>query len=108
MDAALPLGIVRSYDDLLAVARARMAALDVTFETLDAIAGVQPGYSAKLLGPRPSKTFGAMSFTAIIGALGLQLLAVEDRDQLARIGPRLVKRKTPRYRHWRHQPSIAA
>ncbi len=103
-----PLGIVRNYADLLAIARARMAALDVTFETLDDVSGVHRGYSAKLLGPNPSRGLGPISFCAIMGALGLQLVAVEDREAIARIGHRLVKRKTRRTRHWRHQPSVAA
>ena len=88
-----PLGIVRTYDDLLAVARARMAQFSITFETLDAVSGVAAGYSAKLLGPNPGKRFGVMSFCAIMGALGIKLLAVDDPEALARVRPRLVPRR---------------
>jgi len=88
------LGTIRDYDDLLVVARARKAALRITYETLDVVAGVQIGYSAKLLGPNPTKRMGAMSFSAIFGALGLQLIAVEDSAALARVRGRLVPRKT--------------
>lgn len=103
------LGVVRSYDDWLAIARARMCQLSITFETLDSLSGVASGYSAKLLGPNPSRRFGMMSFAAIIGALGIQLIAVEDADALARVQPRLVKRTRPRAQtHWRHRTSATA
>jgi hypothetical protein len=102
-----PIGTVRSYDDLLAVARARMAHLSITFETLDDTAGVAPGYSAKLLGPNPSRRFGTMSFGAVMGALGLQFIAIEDAAALARVQPRLVKRLyPPRQRVPRTRPTI--
>lgn len=101
------LGAVHDFDDLLAVLRARKEALDVSFETLDHIAGVQPGYSAKLLGPTPSRQLGRMSLAAILGALGLQLVAVEDADAMARIGRRLVKRKQTRVGHWRYPEGVS-
>ena len=104
MAATPSLGIVRGYDDLLDVARARMTELSITFETLDSLSGVCSGYSAKLLGPNPSKRLGAMSFAAIMGALGIQLLAVEDAAALDRIRSRLVPRKQRRSEsHWRHR-----
>jgi hypothetical protein len=86
------IGLVQSYDDLVAIARARMTELQISYETLDAVSGVQAGYSAKLLGPNRAKRFGPVSFCAIMGALGMKLVAVEDADMLAHIGPRLVKR----------------
>ena len=36
-----PIGTIRAYDDLVTVARARMIELDITFEILDAVSGVQ-------------------------------------------------------------------
>ncbi len=86
-----------------------MIELDVTFEVLDAVSGVQSGYSAKLLGPNPSKRFGVMSFSAIMGALGMQLVAVVDEAALDRLRPRLVKRRLRRVEHhWRHPTSATA
>jgi hypothetical protein len=110
---AVAIATIRSYDDLIVVARARMDdALEITFETLDHLSGVQSGYSAKLLGPGPDhcKTLGPVSFCAIMGALGMKLLAVEDAAAMARVRQRLVKRK---YRsqsssHWRQRPALAA
>jgi hypothetical protein len=97
MDAA-PLGVVRDYDDLLEIARNRMAQLQITFETLDSVSGCQPGYCAKLLGPMPSKRLGAMSLPAVLGALGMKLIAVVDDEQFAQIRDRLVRSKRPRNR----------
>ena len=99
MDASQPLGVVRDYKDLIAVVRARVAALEITLETLDAVSGVQSGYSAKILGPNPTKNFGQLSLGAIMGALGLQLLAVDDREALTRVQGRLVKRRAPPCNH---------
>jgi hypothetical protein len=93
-----PIGIVRDYTDLLVVARARMAQLNISFETLDAVSGVQPGYSAKLLGLNPARGLGPMSFCAIMGGLCMQLVAVPDPDAFARIKSQLDKklRRGPR------------
>jgi hypothetical protein len=86
---------IRSYDDLIVVARARMTELLITYETLDAVSGVQPGYAAKLLCPGRLKTFGPMSFCAIMGALGIKLIAVEDLEAVARLRHRWTPRQAP-------------
>jgi hypothetical protein len=80
---AQPIAVVKDYDDFRTAMRVRMAQLQITFETLDAVSGVQAGHSAKLLGPNPSKHFGPMSFCAVMGALGMKLVAVEDVEALA-------------------------
>jgi len=95
------LGLVSEYDDLRAIARARMAELQISFETLDAVSGVCAGYSAKILGPNACKRFGPVSLPAILGALGLKLLVIEDLDQLDRVRSRLVRRNES---HVRHRP----
>jgi hypothetical protein len=92
MSGQRPIAIVKDYDHLRAAARARMAQLQITFETLDAVSGVQSGYSAKILGPKPSRNFGPMSLSTIFSALGMKLVAVEDPEALAQIRHRLVKR----------------
>jgi hypothetical protein len=112
VDAPQAIATIGSYDDLIAVARARMDQLEITFATLDWISGVQSGYSAKLLGPGPDhcKTVGPISFCAIMGALGMKLLAVEDAEAMARVRQRLVRRKyrVPSSSHWRRRAAIAA
>jgi hypothetical protein len=91
---------IRSYDDLIEVARRRMMELLITYETLDAVSGVQSGYGAKLLCPGRIKTFGPMSFCAIMGALGIKLVAVEDPEAVARLRHRWTPRQAPRA-NWR-------
>ena len=93
MDATPALGTVRDYDDLVAVIRARMIELDVTLATVDHVAGLPTNYASKLLGPNPRKGLGGMSFGAILGAIGIKLVAIEDTDALARVRHRLVKRR---------------
>ena len=87
---------IRSYDDLIEVARRRMMELLITYETLDAVSGVQSGYGAKLLCPGRIKTFGPMSFCAIMGALGIKLVAVEDPAAVARLRHRWTRRQSTR------------
>lgn len=93
MDAAPALGTVRDYDDLVAVIRARMIELDVTLATVDHVAGLPTNYASKLLGPKRSKRMGIIAFGAIMGALGIQFIVVEDANALARVRNRLVKRR---------------
>lgn len=83
----------RDYNELIQVARDRMRELDITLETLDHISGLAPHYSQRLIGLNPEKRFGAVSLTAIMGALGLRLVVEEDQEALARVRSRLVKRR---------------
>ena len=90
---------IRSYADLVAALRARRLELDLSFALLDELAGLAPGYGAKVLSPAESrsnhpKLLGTMSLAAILGALGVKLVLVEDAAAMERIKPRLV----PRYR----------
>jgi len=47
------IGVVGDYDKLHIVQRAHADELSVTRETLDAAAGLQPGYGGKILAPKP-------------------------------------------------------
>src|ERR1700751_3189629 len=91
MDAT-PIAEITSYADLLVVLRRRMAQLDATFESLDDVSGLCPGYSAKCLSQNPIKSLGRISFGAILGALGLKIAIIEDTEQLERVRHRLVAR----------------
>jgi len=93
MDATPALGTVRDYGDLVAVIRARMIELDVTLATVDHVAGLPANYASKLLAPNPSKRLGIMAFGALLGAIGIKLVAIEDTEALARVRRRLVKRR---------------
>ena len=63
------IGVVTSYSDLHAILRQRAEALNVSRLTIDDIAGLQSGYAAKLLQPRPKNQLGPMSLGAVLGAL---------------------------------------
>lgn len=73
---------IRSYEDLVAVLRARRVELGLRQLELDEIAGLQGGYTGKI--ECGSKGFGPMSLTALLGALGLELVAVKSAALLAR------------------------
>jgi hypothetical protein len=92
-DAPRQIAVVRDYDSLVEAIRARVAELGITLGTLDHISGVQSGYSAKVLAPTRIKNLGGMSFGALLGALALQLVAVEDSAALGRVRGRLTPRK---------------
>jgi len=85
-----PLAVVRTTDDLRAILRARFTELGVSLETVDYVAGLPTRYTAKLLGLQPSKSFGPISFEALLGAAGLKLLVLEDAEALDRVRTRLV------------------
>jgi hypothetical protein len=55
------LGEFSSYEQLHAILRERANTLALSRLELDAISGLQPGYSAKILSPRPIKKLGFAS-----------------------------------------------
>ena len=98
-----PLAIVRTTDDLRQLFRQRVAYLGISLETLDAIAGLPTRYSSKLLALEPSRAMGPISFEALLGALGLMLVALEDAEALRRVQHRLAAAPLQRHDHtgWR-------
>lgn len=86
------IGTARDYDELHALLRARVDELGVTFEGVDAVAGLPQRYTAKLLAPIPMKAIGKTSMGPLLGALGLKLIVAVDDEMLARIEARLTKR----------------
>jgi hypothetical protein len=87
--------LLRSPDDIVAALRARRDELDIPHEVIDHIAGLQSGYTSKMLAPQPMKGLGAMSLPALLGAMGAALVLVEDSAQLERISRRWQKRRRP-------------
>jgi hypothetical protein len=89
-----PLGPpIRCYDDLHRILRERAEALNVSRNVLDDAAGLQNGYTSKILSPRPTKRLGALSMGLLLQALGLKLVAFEDDAALAKIKPMLPQRE---------------
>jgi hypothetical protein len=84
------IAVVRDHDELHAALAARADELRVTRETLDAVSGLQSGYSAKLLAPFPSKKLNRVSLGAMLGTLGLMLIVVEDVEAFQRVKSRLM------------------
>jgi hypothetical protein len=85
--------LIRSIDDLVAAIRARRDELNVSHELIDDLAGLQSGYTSKLLAPEPMKGLGLMSLPALLGALGAALVLVEDSAQAERVRDRWTPRK---------------
>ena len=80
------LGVCRTSDDL----RARFAALGVSLETVDHIAGLPTRYTAKVIGLQPTRRFGQFNLDDLLGAAGIMLVAFEDTEALARVQGRLA------------------
>ena len=58
MDAPQAIATVHSYDDLIAVARARMDALEITFTTFNWISGVHEGSRPSCSAPATARGSG--------------------------------------------------
>lgn len=86
---------IRSMPELIQALRARRDELQLTHETIDAVSGLQPGYTSKLLAPKPIKNLGPMSFEMLLGALGVAVVVVEDPEQIARVSRQWTKRRAP-------------
>ena len=79
------LAIIKTYDELISAFRARADELQITRETIDAVSGLQCGYSGKLLGNAPIRQLGKVSLGPMLQTLGLALVVVEDLAALQRI-----------------------
>jgi hypothetical protein len=95
MSEPTPLAIVRSSEDLRELFRRRVAELNISLETLDEIS------------VDPTRQFGAISFSALLGALALQLVAMEDAEALARVQRRLVPLQGKSIQGWRAEYSAS-
>lgn len=84
---------IRNMPELIAALCARRDELNISHETIDNIAGLQSGYTSKLLAPKPIKNLGPMSFSALLGALGLALVAVPDPQAVAAVEGRWQPRR---------------
>jgi hypothetical protein len=84
--------IVRTYDELITVLRARANELEITRETIDAETGLQSGYAGKLLARVPIRQLGRVSLGPILRCLDLTLTVTEATNGDKRIR---VKRLRP-------------
>jgi hypothetical protein len=82
---------VDHYGAALKAIRTRCAEVEVTYEALDEAAGLPARYSAKCLGPRPSKRYSVYSLFLVMAALdlGITMSPLAPAAQTrARIGKR--------------------
>jgi hypothetical protein len=86
---------IRSMPELISALRTRAQTLGLAYGTVDAIAGLPDRYTSKLFAPVPIKNLGPISFEAILGALGVTVILVEDQEQCDRVSGRWTQRKRP-------------
>jgi hypothetical protein len=98
--------VIGNEQEMLALIRARIDELGITYATLDAIAGLPDGYAGKLLADRPLRRAGPLALSLILGALGYGVQLFEDEDALRKVRRRFVKRKKSKHVH--HQPRCGA
>ena len=96
------LAVARDYDELVAAFRARRDELKVPHLAIDDVAGLQTGYTGKLLADPPIRAFGRVSLGPMLGTLGLAVIVVADNAALRRVQHRLVTRKNRPMRADRH------
>jgi hypothetical protein len=111
MDDAMtvtPIGVTADYHGLQKILRGRAEQLGLSRETIDSLAGFTTGHAAKLLAPTPYRRLGQMSLGAMLGALGLRLIVVEEEPEtLEKLRARWVKRVEAQVR-WRDaEPTLS-
>lgn len=98
--APLPIGAVRSYDDLRRIVAEHCARLGMTRAELDVEAGIADGHAAKLLARRARKKLGFVTLGRVMAAVGLVLQVAIDPE--AQASPSARRARTLRS-HWRRQ-----
>ncbi len=93
MSAWEPYRVITDAEALLEMFIDRIEDMIVSRITIDETGGFTPGYSAKLLCQPPMKTMANESFTRMLKATGIVLVAVVDDDRFAAIKEHLVKRR---------------
>ena len=74
-----------SYAEMLEAICARVNELQIHGERFDNFAGLPDGYFAKLVGARPIRRLGMVSFAPVLAGLGLKCLFVEDQSATDRM-----------------------
>jgi hypothetical protein len=91
--------VINSETELLAAIRARVAELDISYDTLDHIAGLPARFASKLLCDPPNRQISQATLWLLMGAIGLKIELIEDPEAYARVQSRLVKRVGANARH---------
>lgn len=85
---------VKDYDGMKALIRARMAEIDITHETLEAM-GFAKGHVGKILAARQTKNLGPDSFNMFLEYLAIDLVAVVNEERAEKYRPYWAKREKP-------------
>jgi hypothetical protein len=92
-DPPRTIAAVNDYGALLRLIRQRVIELGITHETLDAVSGLQSGYTSKLLCDPPVRRMGPIVLFIVLQSLGLALTVTEDPIGLRSLQSRLTARK---------------
>jgi hypothetical protein len=106
-DPATPAEIF-SYDDLLLSLRARANELQISRETVGALAGVPDGYAQKVLSLSQNRRIGMQTLGAFLDALSVKLIMVVDEAALARNRGRYKPRDDAHFRSATARPKTAS
>ena len=86
------LGVVKTYADLHAIVRQRVADLNVSHASVDHVAGLNDGYFGKLMARM--KHLGPQTMPLVLCALGIKLVAVVDVEAQEAYTKRMPTRET--------------
>jgi hypothetical protein len=73
------------YPGMLDALRKRVNELGVNGERFNEFAGLPRGYLSKLVGAKPVRRLGLVSFQQVLAGLGLRFLFVEDEPATQRL-----------------------
>lgn len=76
---------ITCYNGLIEAFRARKAALRLSDEVLDELAGLTRGHTSKVLGASRGRGIGAVVLEGYLTALAIDLVMVENPDKLAEL-----------------------
>jgi hypothetical protein len=88
---------------MLDALRSRVNELQLNGERFDEFAGLPRGYLSKLVGAKPIRRLGMVSFEPVLAGLGLRCLFVEDEKATQRLKDRVAPRNSS---YVRGTPSI--
>ena len=90
---------VADYSSFIRAVRDRVTELGITHETLDAISGLQSGYTSKLFADPPIRRMGPVVLFLVLQSLGLSIAITEDELGRQLLQSRLAPRRSKRVMH---------
>jgi hypothetical protein len=92
------LGQATCHDELVALLRERQLALGLSNELVGHLARLSDGHVDKLLGPARQRGLSQLSLDALMNALAIKIIVVEDEAMAARMKPHWQGRDTKQVR----------